>query len=249
MPFPKQVWFTPRSVHRKWAGWLQNKYKVLLDLPSETEAEKHFSQSKAHVVCVADPARDDLKRLRGLGKQHASMRFIGAIGADVPAKTRAAEWFAWLPRNASRALVEKTVAAAFENLELVELTAAANDEVARTESEMEQLHRIGIALSSEHDANAVLELILRKAREMTNADAGSIYLVEEKRTDGNPAGVEQRFLRFKLSQNDSVVLPKREMTMPITESSIAGYVALHGEALHLRDAYHVPASAPYKLNP
>ncbi|MFZ0819631.1 MAG: HD domain-containing phosphohydrolase [Candidatus Acidiferrales bacterium] len=248
MPSLKQVWFTPGKVHRKWAGWLQRQYKVLTDVPSDTETQEHLNQSKAHIVCVADPGRHDLNKFQKMGKQLGAMRFIGTIGAQAPAKTRAAEWFAWLPRDASRAVVEKTVAAAFENLELAERHAAANDEVSRTENEMKQLHRIGIALSSVRDANAVLELILSKAREMTNADAGSIYLVEEKRADGNPPGVENRFLKFKLAQNDSVELPNREMTMMISEESIAGYVALHGEALHLRDAYRIPASAPYKLN-
>jgi HD-GYP domain-containing protein (c-di-GMP phosphodiesterase class II) len=244
----KQVWFTPGSVHRRWAGWLQKRYKIRTKIPTAAEVLKLSEQSKNQVVCVADPARDDMKRLRELRKQFAGVCLIGTIGAQAPARARAAEWFAWLPRNASRALVEKTVAAAFESLELTERHAAAKEEVARTESEMQQLHRIGIALSAVHDTNEVLEMILSKAREMTNADAGSIYLVEEKRADGNATGVEHRYLRFKLSQNDSVELPKRELTMPISEESIAGYVALHGEALHLRDAYHVPAAAPYKLN-
>ncbi len=248
MPPLTHVWFTTGSVHKRWAGWLRKQHKVHTEVPAAVELEQLRNQGKIQIVCVADPARDDLKRLREFGKESAAVRFIGAIGAKAPARARAAEWFAWLPRNASRALVEKTVAAAFENLGLAERHAAANDEVARTEREMEQLHQIGIALSSMHDANAVLEMILSKAREMTNADAGSIYLVEEKRADGNTTGVEHRYLRFKLSQNDSVELPARELTMPISEESIAGYVALNGEALHLRDAYHIPASAPYKLN-
>ncbi len=248
MPSLKHVWFTPGSVHRRWAGWLQKRYKIRTDIPAATDLQKIGSQSKNHIVCVADPARDDMKRLRVFSKKFTSIRFLGTIGAQAPARARAAEWFAWLPRNASRALVEKTVATAFESLELAEQRAAAKDEVARTGKEMDQLHRIGIALSSMHDSDEVLEMILTKAREMTNADAGSIYLVEEKRADGKSSGVEHRYLRFKLSQNDSVELPKRELTMPISEESIAGYVALHGEALHLRDAYRVPASAPYKLN-
>ena len=98
---------------------------------------------------------------------------------------------------------------------------------------MEQLHQIGIALSSTRDSHIVLELILTKAREMTHADAGSIYLVEEKPQGGQVNGDTQHTLRFKLSQNDSVEFPKREMTMPISEESVAGYVALHGEALNI----------------
>ena len=113
---------------------------------------------------------------------------------------------------------------------------------------MEQLHEIGIALSSTRDANSVLELILTKAREITSADAGSIYLIEEKHVEGQPSGDVQQFLRFKMSQNDSIDPPKREVVMPVSESSISGFVALNGRAINLRDAYHVPASAPYRLN-
>jgi HD-GYP domain-containing protein (c-di-GMP phosphodiesterase class II) len=98
------------------------------------------------------------------------------------------------------------------------------------------------------DANAVLELILTKAREITGADAGSIYLIEEKRADAEINGEVRQFLRFKMSQNDSVEIPKREMVMPISESSISGFVALNGTVINLRDAYKVPPSAPYRLN-
>ena len=51
-----------------------------------------------------------------------------------------------------------------------------------------------------------------------------------------------------MSQNASITLPKREMVMPISETSIAGFVALNGTVINLRDAYHVPPSAPYRLN-
>jgi len=248
MPSLKQVWFTPGSVHRRWAGWLQKRYKVRKEIPAVEDLRKISSQSKNHIVCLVDPAQDDLTRLREFSKEFASMRFVGTIEAKAPGRARAMEWFAWLPRNASRPLVEKTLDAAFESLELADQRAAANEEVKRAEKEMQQLHRIGIALSSMHDTDEVLEMILTEAREMTNADAGSIYLVEEKRADAKSPGVEHRYLRFKLSQNDSVELPKRELTMPISEESIAGYVALNGEPLHLRDAYHVPSGAPYKLN-
>jgi len=44
-----------------------------------------------------------------------------------------------------------------------------------------------VALSAERNINKLLELILRKSREITGADAGSLYLVEraKDREDGN----------------------------------------------------------------
>ncbi|MEK8035626.1 MAG: HD domain-containing phosphohydrolase, partial [candidate division NC10 bacterium] len=76
---------------------------------------------------------------------------------------------------------------------------------------------------------------------ITHSDAGSIYLVEEPEEG-------QRRLRFKLAQNDFVQVPFTEFTMPISEESVAGHVALSGEPLHLEDAYLPPPGAPYQIN-
>ena len=40
-----------------------------------------------------------------------------------------------------------------------------------------KLSEVGIALSAEKDNNRLLELILRSARELTNADGGTLYSV------------------------------------------------------------------------
>ena len=83
-------------------------------------------------------------------------------------------------------------------------------------------------------------MILRKAREITSADAGSLYLLER--------GEHESRLRFKLTQNDSVEFPFAEFTLPLTDESIAGYCAWHGEAVELADAYRVPKGMPFHFN-
>jgi HD-GYP domain-containing protein (c-di-GMP phosphodiesterase class II) len=118
---------------------------------------------------------------------------------------------------------------------------------ARVSRELEELNRIGIALSETRDVEQLLDLILRKAREITMADAGSLYLVERGHpsTDG---GIRTPGLRFKLTQNDSVQFAFSEHTLPLTEDSMAGYCALHGEVIELADAYRVPKSRPFHFN-
>lgn len=113
--------------------------------------------------------------------------------------------------------------------------------VSRISHELEELNRIGIALSETRDTDQLLELILRKAREITSADAGSLYLVE------HVEGEEAR-LRFKLTQNDSVEFPFAEFTLPLTDQSIAGYCARHGQVVELADAYRMPARMPFHFN-
>ncbi len=55
-------------------------------------------------------------------------------------------------------------------------------------------------------------------------------------------------LRFKLTQNDSVEFPFTESTLPLTDHSIAGYCALHGQIVELADAYRVPKQMPFQFN-
>jgi HD-GYP domain-containing protein (c-di-GMP phosphodiesterase class II) len=248
MPSHEQIWVSPNCNKRRWAAWLRSGYGVRARAPELRAPAIAKLKSELRVVWIVDALRDDLEQLRDLAGNLPQVRVIGVIGKSAPPKTRGIEWFAWLSRDSARAIVEKTVAAAFGSMELQAQQRKAIDDLARTEREMEQLHEIGIALSATRDADEVLELILTKAREMTGADAGSIYLIEEKRADAELNGDVRQFLRFKMSQNDSIELPWREVAMPISETSISGFVALYGKAINLRDAYRVPRSAPYRLN-
>ncbi|HMD40511.1 MAG TPA: HD domain-containing phosphohydrolase [Candidatus Acidoferrum sp.] len=126
---------------------------------------------------------------------------------------------------------------------------------AQASRELEDLNRVGIALSETRDVEHLLTLILQKAREITGADAGSLYLVEQDSADGDVSARDtaslsgnHRRLRFRLTQNDSVQFPYAEHTLPITESSMAGYCALHGEIIELADAYRIPKSLPFRFN-
>jgi HD-GYP domain-containing protein (c-di-GMP phosphodiesterase class II) len=120
--------------------------------------------------------------------------------------------------------------------------------------ELEELNRIGIALSSTRDVEELLTLILRKARQITCCDAGSLYLVEPDEDAraavvAGPNGSESGGrLRFELSQNDSVQFPYTEHTLPIKETSMAGYCALHGAVIQLADAYRIPKNRPFQFN-
>ena len=91
----------------------------------------------------------------------------------------------------------------------------------------DQLIEIGNALNAERDPARVLELILVHGLEITNADAGSIYVVDDR------AGT----LTFKFSRNASIAADFSEFTMPITDASIVGTVALAGTTVRIDDLY------------
>src|ERR1700689_1431547 len=119
----------------------------------------------------------------------------------------------------------------------------------RAEHERDELNRIGIALSSTRGVGTLLEMILAKAREITRADAGSLYIVETSGSENGLSGRAEKRLRFKLVQNDSKEVPFTEYTLPIGEDSIAGYTALHGEAIDFDDVYSISPDKPYHFNP
>ncbi len=113
----------------------------------------------------------------------------------------------------------------------------------RAQSDLKELNRIGMALMSERDPDRLLGLILTQARRVTGSDAGSLYLVEEGDEEGPPR------LRFRLAQNDSLPdIPAPDFTLPLDETSLAGYAATTGEPLVIEDAYRLPDDAPYTFN-
>jgi HD-GYP domain-containing protein (c-di-GMP phosphodiesterase class II) len=115
-------------------------------------------------------------------------------------------------------------------------------QLARRNAELSELNKIGVALSAERDINRLLELILAKSREITAADAGSLYLVVRGRAPG-----ELDSLRFALAQNDSIQIAFQESHMPLDQTSIAGYVAVNGSAVNVADAYTLPEGTPYRM--
>lgn len=192
-------------------------------------------------VWLADPECDS-RDLEALVRQGADLRVIYLAKADSLQSAPAGRGVcAYLPSNAAPSVVLHAVAIAFENLELARRVAIAEQQVEESAREIDELNRIGIALSSERDTQALLNLILLKSREITSSDAGSLYLVEE-------VSETERRLRFKLTQNDSMSVGFTEFTMPLNTQSISGYVAVTGEAQHLADVYELPPDAPYGFN-
>jgi HD-GYP domain-containing protein (c-di-GMP phosphodiesterase class II) len=110
--------------------------------------------------------------------------------------------------------------------------AAVELELERSRHENDMLISIGRALSQERDIQSLLAIILRRACEVTNADAGSVYIVE-----GHDEEVSQRKLRFAVSQNESRNVQSAGFTMPISASSIVGTCVLSGDRINVPDLY------------
>jgi HD-GYP domain-containing protein (c-di-GMP phosphodiesterase class II) len=112
--------------------------------------------------------------------------------------------------------------------------AALELELERSRHENDMLISIGRALSQERDTSSLLATILRRACEVTNADAGSVYIVEGGSHDED---VSKRTLRFAVSQNESRNVQSAGFTMSISASSIVGTSVLSGERINVKDLY------------
>lgn len=117
-----------------------------------------------------------------------------------------------------------------------QLAAALQDK----DGDLQKLVDVGLALSAEKDLERLLGKILTEGRRLSNSDAASLFLVDNKG--------EQPQLLFKLTQNSSLPTRFQEQRMPLTKASIAGYVALTSTELNIADAYAIPPDAPYRFN-
>ncbi len=232
----KQVWYFSDSPAASLIGSLPQRYTA----KAVSRTRPFSTPPQIRLVWLADLDRD-AKDLDGWAQRNSQARVVYVLPPDTnpPAGNRVA--FAYLPPQPSPAFLDQTLASAFENMELAARAARAEEQLARSSHEINELNRIGVALSSERDPQRLLNLILQASREITSSDAGSLYLVED-------VSEKEKRLRFKLTQNDSAPVGFTEFTVPMDRSSIAGYVAVTGEVLPLADTYEIPADAPYRFN-
>lgn len=119
------------------------------------------------------------------------------------------------------------------------------------QSEFQALLDVGRALSSEHETEKVLDMILTEAINNTQSDGGSIYLIEKVAQDSF-GGRRPRFchkLKFHKSINRSLpALKEKDRLLEINSSSIAGHVAYTGQTLIIEDCYQLPPDATFTFN-
>ena len=108
-------------------------------------------------------------------------------------------------------------------------------------SRIRQLTRIGLALSSEKNIERLLEMIVDEARNITQADAGTLYIADP----------DAKILRFEIMQNDTmktrmggtsgnpITLPpiSLEVNGEANFSNVSSYVAQTGQIVNIPDVY------------
>lgn len=112
------------------------------------------------------------------------------------------------------------------------------------EDQIRQIRRltdIGLALSAEKNINKLLEMIVDEARDLSNADAGTLYILDKY----------EKHLRFEILQNDTLKTrlggtSGKAVTLPNVAlfidgkpnfSNVSSYAALTGESINIPDVY------------
>jgi HD-GYP domain-containing protein (c-di-GMP phosphodiesterase class II) len=122
-------------------------------------------------------------------------------------------------------------------LVIKEVTLYAEDQI----KHIKQLTQIGLALSGEKDIGTLLEIIVDNARDLSRADAGTLYILDD----------DKQHLRFEILQNDTMKtrmggksgdefsLPKVPLYVDgkPNHSNVSSYTALTGETVNIPDVY------------
>ena len=107
------------------------------------------------------------------------------------------------------------------------------------QDKINRLNRIGMALTSTTNLEQLFEMIVSESRNFTNADAGSLFTLEEGKLIFRVAQTES--LEKKLGHKP----PFKAFPLPLSKKSVAGYVALTGETIDVVDCYELdPEKGP-----
>jgi len=217
---------------RRWANSSANCGDGCALVALDRKARRPPAWESPAVVIVE--SGNDLARLEKLAPQQTAWSAIYLLKGKEPPDGVASSSavFALLPRRSPPVTLEKAIERAFDSQEVAKERRRERNELRRATSDLATLNQIGIALSTERDTPALLDLVLTKSRELTGADAGSLYLVEER-----PDGTSR--LVFQHTQNDSRAVPFRRFVLPLGPQSLAGYAATTGEPLNIEDAYRL----------
>lgn len=132
----------------------------------------------------------------------------------------------------------------------------------RRASQLERLYKVGVALSAERNKDRLVEMILLEAKELTQADGGTLYLTMEdddgdQQDDTHPADArhEPTHLRFAILRNDTLGVARGGTTgeaidlypIPLygadgtpNHKNIASYCATTKQSVNVADAYSEP---------
>ncbi len=128
-----------------------------------------------------------------------------------------------------------------ENKLLKDQIAQLQSMVLDNKEHIKMLHIIGTALSSENDLDVLLEMILTQARNFTNADAGTLYMMNQAENALEFNVVQTASLDIYMGGKDEKLnwpaLPLYKEDGSKNSDNVAAHCALTGEIINIKDVY------------
>ncbi len=110
-------------------------------------------------------------------------------------------------------------------------------------NQIKHLIQIGVALSGEKNINRLLEIIVDEARKLTNADAGTLYIMSDDETELQFAIIQNNSLNIRMGGTGGVITwPNVNLINKdgrANEANVSAYAALSGKTINIADVYHV----------
>jgi response regulator RpfG family c-di-GMP phosphodiesterase len=190
--------------------------------------------------CFELGANDYLVKLPDPRELVARIRYHARMGRAQRERDRAMRALA----SSQAELVRRNAEVDAANRRLSALNDLLGQESQEQRERIAEVAALGAKLGRAQDLDEVMDQSLRLARTFTDADAGSIWMVE-------PAG-----LRLVYTQNDTLEsklrrgerMPLVDTVIPCDSGSIAGYVAVTGKPLRLEDVHALDSALPYHFS-
>jgi len=190
--------------------------------------------------CFELGANDYLVKLPDPRELVARIRYHARMGRAQRERDRAMRALA----SSQAELVRRNAEVDAANRRLSALNDLLGQESQEQRERIAEVAALGAKLGRAQDLDEVMDQSLRLARSFTDADAGSIWMVE-------PAG-----LRLVYTQNDTLEsrlrpgerMPLVDTVIPRDSGSIAGYVAVTGKPLRLEDVHALDPALPYHFS-
>jgi GAF domain-containing protein len=114
-----------------------------------------------------------------------------------------------------------------------------------TENQLDQIRRlnqIGTALSAERNLDRLLEMIVDQARDFTNADGGTLYIMSDDETELQFAIVQNTSLNIRMGgTGGKITWPSVKLRNPDgspNHANVSAYSAITGKVVNIADVYH-----------
>jgi HD-GYP domain-containing protein (c-di-GMP phosphodiesterase class II) len=108
--------------------------------------------------------------------------------------------------------------------------------------QIRRLNQIGMALSAEKNLDRLLEMIVDEAREFTNADGGTLYIMSDDEEELHFAIVQNTSLNIRMGgTGGKITWPSvrlKNLDGKPNHANVSAYAAITGQVVNISDVYH-----------